>query len=756
VTPDSGTTLYVYDAAGRMVTKVDAYGSAGEQTHTFTYDHLGRLLTEQRHGSCGAGAPTELEYVYDAPPVTCPTGADCLGTTGRLAYARATLLCSSSYADNALDQETFYSYDDAGRVVREFLQDDAGRTANTPFSYTKNGGLSQVTTPTGAAISWTYGGAGNSETDRVVSMARGATTLASAITWYPFGSLKSYQHANRRALGDFMKTVITRNLADRVSDVLVEGASTGTDVFRVAITEDAKGRVTARDYTGGDTGLTDAYFLYDPLDRLTCETTTFASTCPTFGSTLKNNISGGYTASNDRGTFLRPRGTNLTHQVALVSGKDQLDTINQTGAFGDGVTDYGWDSRGNRTYDDNATHSNDDRDFYYDGRGNLVSVQGWWRVAGNWHSYTLTNAYDHRNRRVFKSFKDTTSGKEAQWFFYYDAFDRLTEIKHTPDIASPSTYSIYQLAWLDDRLILYWQIDYPNATVSRRYVHTDETGRAVEMYSWPGVANAARVWAINPDAWRMDTSLLGTAVFAPVVSAGEYRDIETIAYTSGGAEHRPAIILGRRRAYDPFAGTYLQADSGSWGMQSYVFAANNPVTSRSRGASIIKSMDSGGSGSSFRICGWHTTSESYGPPGNETIIVYNEAIHCDDPEWDFPDGGGGPRDQWPPQGEGGDDGGGGGDFGDGEGSGDWESPMQALCGHCLHSCTETQRRDRKKCRDRKLSETCTNACYDKAAQENCDCRNGCYTLLCGQRRRSCPTVIPPPGCLIDEGLDPGP
>jgi hypothetical protein len=64
-------------------------------------------------------------------------------------------LCSATYGDNALDQETFYSYDDAGRMIREYIRDDSGRIADHAYASTKNGALSQVATPSGAVLGWT-------------------------------------------------------------------------------------------------------------------------------------------------------------------------------------------------------------------------------------------------------------------------------------------------------------------------------------------------------------------------------------------------------------------------------------------------------------------------------------------------------------------------------------------------------------------------------------------------------------------------
>lgn len=82
---------------------------------------------------------------------------------------------------------------------------------------------------------------------------------------------------------------------------------------------------------------------------------------------------------------------------------------------------------------------------------------------------------------MFKSFYDETTSKTANWYFYYDSSDRLTEVRYTPDSSISSTYSVFQLFWLGGHSTLYWQIDYPSVTTSKRYTSTDETGRIYEL-----------------------------------------------------------------------------------------------------------------------------------------------------------------------------------------------------------------------------------------------------------------------------------
>src|SRR5262249_42460385 len=152
------------------------------------------------------------------------------------------------------------------------------------------------------------------------------------------------------------------------------------------------------------------------------------------------------------------------------------------------------------------------------------------------------------------------------------------EIRYTPNISVPAVYSTYQLIWLNDLLVAYWQTDNPSGTTSKRYVEFDETGRPVRMHSWaPG--NSQVVWAINPEAWGNDRVIIGQNVFQPIVFAGQYRDPETAATLDDGVTvQRPGLVLNGHRTYDPFTGSYLQLDplvKETWSPYSY--AENNPV-----------------------------------------------------------------------------------------------------------------------------------------------------------------------------------
>lgn len=566
ISPDSGTTLNVYDAANRRVTVVEADGTAGEVQHTFTYDNLGRILTED-YGTenCGAGQTAEITYVYDTTPVTCPFM--CTRLAGRLAYVKSMLLCNAAYADKTLDQETFYAYDDAGRLILENIRDDSGRNVEQYYYWNKNGRQTSQTTASGITIGWTYNVSGNSDANKIGTLTRSAESVATGIKWLPFGPMSEYMQENKTCLWILglchlynIKALLSWNVAYRPTEVLYEN-SQGVDAFKIAYAEDARGRTTMMDYSSSAGTPLDTYLTYDWQDRIVCDATA-SGACPTSGSTLRSNLNGSppYTASNDRAQILRqnPAYGTYTYTNTLVSGKDRIDYVSSSGA---GTTTFGWDHRGNRASDDSGA-SYDGRTYTYDGRSNVRSISG---NVLRWFNWSITNGYDHKNRRVFKSY--VRGSNQAQWFFYYDNEDRLVEAKHTPNIASPSTYSIYQFHWVGRRAIAYRQTDWPSFTASRRYLHSDAYGRPIEAWSWPTSGAAAQVWAIDPDAFGWDRVTVGSSIYQPLRAEGgkQYYEAETTAITNSGGggtgpkNLRPPLHLERSRMYDPFVGAYVQA-----------------------------------------------------------------------------------------------------------------------------------------------------------------------------------------------------
>ncbi len=590
-----------FDAGSRLTTKTESFGVT-EKIHTFTYDLANRPLDSNYDVDGETGPTPEVVRVYDAPPVTCPISGGCNRTNGKLAYEKVVLFYDDAEGDGTLDQETFYSYDDAGRVIREYIRDDTGRIAEQQFNWTKNGALAQVTTPTGGVIGWSYGSAGsNSDTDRVTALWRTNTSspVIDSILWNPYGPLQQYNQMNTTS-GVAQRTRITRNLKYLIQNIRVETQTGATTLYQFVRTEDRKGRTTKRDYWPDTVFFADSYFLYDHSDRLLCETTTLVSTCPTSGYPKNSHsLSPPFTAAGDWKQLLRPipGSTGSTH-VFNPSGygtSHQITTVQQTGGspvFGD--TNFTYNIYGDRISDNNVTQTNDQRDYFYlDGRHNVNTVVGQYKTGGTWYTYSVISAFDAKNRRVYKAFHNQELDTTASYFFYYDPLDRMTEVRYTPDTSVPTTYTLFQLFWLDDRLVLYWQTDYPSATTSRRYVGTDETNRPIDMLTWPSSGDSTRVWAINPSAWGMDGNITGPTVYQPILFAGQYNDNDTTAYLNNGTTvHRPGVVLNGFRTYDPFVGAYLQVDplvDKTW--STYGYANSNPVSNADPDGLGYKSYD---------------------------------------------------------------------------------------------------------------------------------------------------------------------
>ena len=391
--------------------------------------------------------------------------------------------------------------------------------------------------------------------------------------------MESYQQYNKKSgSATYVEAEFTWDKAYRIGSLQYKNTA-GTNLLDMDHSYDADGNLASRDVTGSSV-MKDAYYTYDGLDRVTYDCG--AATCSDAQekSTLAFNVSG------DRTSIRHDNGNSyvgdMTYLSNYTSGTGKLSTV----TYDDGsprTINYAFDARGNRLYDDDTQWTRDKRDYTYDARNNLITVEGKFTFDQDndiVHDYTLTNAYDHKNRRVFKSFYDETDDTEAQWFFYYDFADRLFEIKHTPNTASSSTYSLYQFYYIGDRPVAYWQVDYPSATTTKRYINSDDQNRPNQVYSWSN--STTLQWQIRADLYGWDGYLVPNTAFMPLRFPGQYADDETMAVKLHWGvwldEARPPLSCNWHRTYDPFTGGYLQVDpkvDDTW--DAYRYAGQNPA-----------------------------------------------------------------------------------------------------------------------------------------------------------------------------------
>jgi len=315
VSPDTGTTKYVHDGAGNITQMTDARGTVV----TYAYDAINRITSVQ----FPSDSTQNITFTYDSTSVTYGTGR----LTGRT---------------DTSGTHTFY-YDAQGNMVRE-IKVTGGVSYTTWYTYNKNNILTSITYPSGRVVSYTM-----DTVQRIsqVSMTTQGTpvTLASSITYMPFGGVSSLTYGNSLSL--------TRTFDNqyRVSSI------TAGSVLSLSYGYDASGNVTSvTDTIGSAPGLyidSTTYGYESGKNWLTTITGT-----PT--ATLTHDA-GGNTVSEGNRTFVY----DLSNRLVSV-----LDNETE-------IVSYIYDARNLRV---RKTTPAETRIFHYDVNGHLIAETD---TAGN-------------------------------------------------------------------------------------------------------------------------------------------------------------------------------------------------------------------------------------------------------------------------------------------------------------------------------------------------------------------------------------
>ena len=213
VSPDTGTTVYTHDAAGNITTRIDNKG----QQFTYRYDALNRLIALDAPGTAD-----DIAYEYDS----CGNGS------GRL--------CRVVMGSSAVS----YRYDAFGNI-----------TAHQRAAYTFDAAdrLKTISYPSAAVITYHYDAAG--QVSKVDLEAGGkVSTLASGITYAPFGGMARLVYGNGRALSQGYDS------AYRMTTQLVPSV-----LELDYLSYDANGNQGQRDDA---VGRNSSHYSYDQLNRL--------------------------------------------------------------------------------------------------------------------------------------------------------------------------------------------------------------------------------------------------------------------------------------------------------------------------------------------------------------------------------------------------------------------------------------------------------------------------------------------------------
>ncbi|WP_426285608.1 RHS repeat-associated core domain-containing protein [Luteibacter sp. E-22] len=350
--PDTGTTLFTVDAAGNRITKTDARGIVT----TYAYDALNRVTS-----ATYADASLNVAYFYDE--ASTMTGCAASSPVGHL----------TRVVENGVT--TSYCYDARGNVTDK-RQTQGTVTDAMHYAYTPANRVQSETRPGGAVVAYTRNSLGQVTGVTVTPASGAAQTVASNITWLPFGPMQAY------TLGNGQTVTRTYDSNYRVTDIV-------SPALELHFSLDEMGNITGVSESGGGT----ASYLYDPLYRLTSVrnatgTAVEAYTYNPTGDRLSKTAPGAYT-----GTYKYKAGTHwLTNMGTATRTYDANGNTTGNSAAGT-VWGYG-----------------------YNGRNRMTAITQNGATVG-------TYVYNAMNERVSKSHGSTTTR-----FVYDQASQLISEV----------------------------------------------------------------------------------------------------------------------------------------------------------------------------------------------------------------------------------------------------------------------------------------------------------------------------------------
>ena len=463
VSPDRGTLIYTYDEAGNVITKTDARNI----TATYGYDALGRLTTIDLPGT-----NEDVSFSYD----TCANGK------GRL--------CQITDQSGV----TSYGYDAFGNIATQ-SKTELGQTYSTSYAYDAADRITGITYPDGRTVTYTRDSIGR--TTGINATVNGTDTpIASNLHYRADGLLTDRTWQNGLAETrqyDQQGRLIQQDLGT------LDSRSYGYDANGNML---SKSRNTDTDSYG-----------YDPLDRLTTDT-----------STIAGAIAYSYDLNGNR----------LTKQIDAAV-EQYLYEQNSNKLTEKAGTPIVLDAAGNTT--DNGTYQ-----FSYNNAGRLSQVH----QAGTLIATYTYNALGQRTRKV------TTSGTvTTTTLYHYDLFGTL--------INETTATGQKQRAYLWHNGSPIAQIDSSGTTETLVLLHTDHlaTARMATnaagsiIWRWEGEAFGA-----TPPQEDIDNDGISTIV--NLRFPGQYYDAET------------GLYYNYSRCSDPSIGRYIT--SGPSGLDgSYIY-----------------------------------------------------------------------------------------------------------------------------------------------------------------------------------------
>jgi RHS repeat-associated protein len=489
--PDSGTTVYVVDALGKPTQITDGRGVVTN----LTYDNAGRTLTREYPAATGEN----ITYTWDSV------------AGGNKGKGRITRIDDASGSIEKV-------YDALGRTTQE-IKTTGSAVYTVSYAYDADGNITQATYPSGRIVTYSRDSLGRISGVTTKKDSGSATvTLASSVTYQPFGPLASLSYGNGLTLAKTFTSDYLLN-ALRVMDgttAIIDRTHAFSDGINLTgFTESAvSGRNEGYAYTAANrlqnaTGPWDTLaYSYDLVGNRTSEALTQGSTTTTW-------------------SYAYPSGSN---RLSTVTQGANVRTLTH-----DGAGNISADARLGTTYN-----------YRYNKRGRLDQLS-----VGS--TVTADYIYDGLERLALRTTQNMTPAGTTH--YVYDLAGHLIAE------ASDTGATLREYVWLDE-LPLAVVADVDTMSPNLYFVHADHLDRPVKMTN----GGKAVVWDAVYRPFGEAHSISGSAA-NNLRFPGQYFLIES------------GLHYNWHRHYDPSLGRYTQPDPLEFvdGPAMYSYARSRPT-----------------------------------------------------------------------------------------------------------------------------------------------------------------------------------
>ncbi|GAA4035711.1 DNA/RNA non-specific endonuclease [Parerythrobacter jejuensis] len=394
-----------YDARGNLRFSVDPEGYLS----SYLYNEGGQVTHERRHrdkvnvndnttiqqvAAMASVKLSQVRYTYDSQGRVIYT-YDQISNRTRYAYRTNGQLAYTNTGDNisADRSQTYFYYDNAGRLTRRDSANGQSEEAITYYTYDGLGNQTRVTDGNGRVSYFTYDKRG-----LVLTEKNGA------------GNLVRYE---RNAFGDIVKTWDAKNVL--ASEHIYDKRGLITRSY------DAARKIT--DFTYTQFGETKT--VKDPVGAITTFTYDKLGQVKTVKDANNRTESYSYDAYGNQTSKTNRLGGSITYAYDKLNRMTSMNDANGI------VTNYAYDNRGNLTQMIEASGRAEARKttYGYDASNRMVSTS----IEGHSGSYTTQFAYDARGNVTRKTAPDG-----GRTIYYYDDLDRVSV-----EINAVGAYSAY-------------------------------------------------------------------------------------------------------------------------------------------------------------------------------------------------------------------------------------------------------------------------------------------------------------------------